>query len=910
MEIFQKPEQPFTSPEEEVAFLKEQLKKYENPVLKEEEKNQLVGDRLKEYAKLPSEEVLHEDSQVSGEASDEIVLDLAPEEHDKIMEELLGHLMQSGVLNTLNIVDKMNNPHITDDFHRLLVEYIRKGYLPEKEVNISEPVKRSGYNLFQIAVSINKDENEGKKLKELIGGMEQFYAGISSVTKNSKDDYIVMEIANPHKSSEFIFYIAVPAKMTDLLEKQITSIFPHAGITLQSNDYNIFASDGFSTGSYATLKKQSIYPLKSYDQFEQDPMSVILNVFTKIKEEGEGASIQLIFKPGASAYTSAWNGAISDLRKGKSKGEALSYKISTFGKIAQGFLKGAGEIAKGDKKSDDSQKKDSPIDSSLIEVLEEKVSTPTIETNLRLVVSAENEIRSEQILHELESAFNQFEHPHGNTFEFKRISSKFMNNFLKEFSFRLFSKSQMMPLSIREVTSLVHFPTDASSVSGHLKQARSGTAPAPANMPTSGTRLGINKHRGSEKEIFITPEDRLRHLYVIGQTGTGKTTLLRNMIIQDIKDGNGICFIDPHGSDVESILAHIPKERAEDVIYFDPSYTKAPMGLNMLQYDERFPEQKTFVVNEMLSIFNKLFDMKTAGGPMFEQYFRNATMLVIEDPSSGNTLLEISRVLADKKFREMKLMRCKNPIVLQFWTKIAEKAGGESSLENIVPYITSKFDVFLSNEIMRPIVAQEKSSINFREIMDNKKILLVNLAKGRLGDINSSLLGLIIVGKILMSALSRVDSFGKDLPPFYLYIDEFQNVTTDSISTILSEARKYKLGLTIAHQFIAQLEDDIRDSVFGNVGSMVAYRVGSEDAEFLEKQFKPTFTAKDIMNIENLNAYVKMLANGEPQTPFSINVPFPDSGMPQIVEPIKELSHAKYGTPRAEIEREIMKKYV
>ena len=294
---------------------------------------------------------------------------------------------------------------------------------------------------------------------------------------------------------------------------------------------------------------------------------------------------------------------------------------------------------------------------------------------------------------------------------------------------------------------------------------------------------------------------------------------------------------------------------------------------------------------------------------MFEQYFRNATMLVIDDPESGNTLLDVSRVMSNKAFRDMKVSRCRNPVVVQFWREVAEKAGGESSLANMVPYITSKFDVFLANDIMRPIIAQEKSSFNFREIMDNKKILLVNLAKGRLGDINANLIGLILVGKILMSALSRVDSLGKDLPPFYLYIDEFQNITTNSISTILSEARKYKLSLNIAHQFIAQLEEGIKDSVFGNVGSMAVFRVGAEDAEFLEKQFAPVFTAKDLMNIDNRNAYLKMLSNGRPVRPFNIETLTPPAGDKENIAKLKELSYLKFGGDRVSIEGEIMRKY-
>jgi hypothetical protein len=465
-----------------------------------------------------------------------------------------------------------------------------------------------------------------------------------------------------------------------------------------------------------------------------------------------------------------------------------------------------------------------------------------------------------------------------------------------------------MALNLKEVTTMFHLPVSRVNAP-QLKQSKLVSAPAKAGMAEEGIFLGVNRHQGIETRVYMPPEDRMRHFYCIGQTGTGKTTLLKNMIIQDIKNGEGVCYIDPHGTDIEDIINAIPPNRIQDVIYFDPSDTARPMGLNMLEYDPMYPEQKSFVINELLSIFNKLFDMKVAGGPMFEQYFRNATSLVIDDPESGNTLLDVSRVLADQEFRELKLSRCKNPIVVQFWRDIAAKAGGESSLANMVPYITNKFDVFLSNEIMRLIVSQEKSAFNFRNVMDERKILLVNLAKGRLGDINSHLIGLILVGKILMAALSRVDVVDHRPPDFYLYIDEFQNITTDSISAILSEARKYRLGLNMAHQFIAQLPESIKNAVFGNVGSMAVFRVGAEDAEFLESQFAPTFTSADMMKIPNYNAYVKMLIDGFPTKPFNIESQRSPVGTIEIGARVKQYSREMYGRDRAELDREVMKKY-
>ena len=297
--------------------------------------------------------------------------------------------------------------------------------------------------------------------------------------------------------------------------------------------------------------------------------------------------------------------------------------------------------------------------------------------------------------------------------------------------------------------------------------------------------------------------------------------------------------------------------------------------------------------------------MSVAGGPMFEQYFRNSTALVLEDPESGSTLLEISRVLSDKAFRDHKLSKSKNIVVNMFWQQIAEKAGGESSLANMVPYVVSKIDTFLSNEILRPIIAQQHSAFNIRDVMDRKKILLLNLSKGKLGELNSSLLGLIMVGKILMAALSRVDIPEGERKDFYLYIDEFQNVTTKSIATILSEARKYKLNLIITHQFIGQLEEDIKKAVFGNVGTLTAFRIGTDDAEYIEKQFAPTFTAKDLLNIDNLNAYIKLLIDGQTSKPFNMFIPFPPKGNDEIAGYIKELSRQKYSRPREEVEEEI-----
>ncbi len=898
----------FQNPQEEIAFLREQLTKKESIP-----KEQAIQSTINSYSQTPTEKILHKDFALPVQKTEAIVLELSPEAHDDKITEILGIMQEHGIKNAMNVVEKMNDPHVQDDFERFLVQYLKEGF-PVKGMDEKTPeFKALHMTLFEITLPEKTPDERERALKEVISSMEQFYSGMMSVDDPNGAGYFTIELAVANHSDEFTFYVAVDNNYRNLFEKNMLAIFYNAKIIEKKDDYNIFNEQGVTVGSYAHYKKNSIWPLKTYDQFDFDPLNSLLNSFSKIKTHGEGAAIQIVVRPESDVHTKRYKKTLDDIMKGEKINEAIAKHDIGFFNGVDRFMKGVGNLmqSKEEKDKADAKKKENAqsIDQISVDQIKLKLASPTISTNIRIISSAENETVANQILNDIESSFNQFENPSGNEIIFDRAINSGLKDILYEFSFRLMNDKHQLLTNVKELTSLMHFPATVIRSSPHLKVAKAGSAPAPLELAKEGVLLGVNRDRGVDTKIFMTPEDRLRHFYVIGQTGTGKTTLLKNMIAQDIANGEGVCMIDPHGSDVQDILALIPKHRYEDVIYFDPSYTERPMALNMLEYDRRFPEQKTFVVNEMLSIFNKLFDMKTAGGPMFEQYFRNAVLLVMEDPESGNTLLDVSRVLANKAFRELKISKCKNPIVIQFWKEVAEKAGGEASLANIVPYITSKFDVFLSDDIMRPIIAQESSSINFREIMDSKKILLVNLSKGRLGDINANLIGLILVGKILMAALSRVDSIGKNLPPFYLYIDEFQNVTTNSISTILSEARKYKLSLAVAHQFIAQLEEDIKDSVFGNVGSIAAFRVGAEDAEYLEKQFSPVFTAKDIMSIDNRNAYLKMLANGRPVKPFNIETFAPSTGNKAIVDSIKELSHLKYGKERTMVEEEIMAKY-
>ncbi len=900
----------FTSPQEELNYLRERVAEKEREI--EASPNRFDRDRIAkreiaEYSEHPPATVLHETIVMPEHDILRSVLKLEPETHDKQVDGLLKIVQERGIRNALSVVARMKNPHIEDDLHRVLVRYLAEG-MPDKGA-LPEKVKRALHlALFAIEPQAHgegsHEEARQQKLELILSSSSQLYTGLMSLI--ARDEGFSLEIAVPEGSEEATLYLAVPGEKRALAERLISSVFPNARITEQRGDYNIFNYEGQHTAAYATLAEHPAYPLKTPDQFEHDPMNILLSAFAKIAKHGEGAAAQIVVGNEGERYNNHYKKMLRELEKGKPVHEAVRISETTIGEVTHETFKSLFTTKSPEQKERESRR---TADQVAVEELGRKVRSRIAPTVIRLVASAPTKQRADDLLSNLVAPFSQYDDPKGNRLVFKEVGGWGLAQFLREFTYREFVESYAIPLSLDEITSMFHFTAERVTTSRELKRSFAKQAPAPIDMSQEGITIGTNRYGATETEVKFAPADRLRHCYVIGQTGTGKTGLIKNMILQDIKNGDGVAFIDPHGNDIEDVLASIPPERAGDVIYFDPAYTARPMGLNMLEYDRSKPEMKTFVVDEVYGIFRKLYaDVPEAFGPMFEQYYRNAVQLVVEDPDSGSTFVEVPRVFADTAFRNLKLSRCKNPIIVQFWRKIAEAAGGDASLENVTPYISSKFDVFLANDIMRPIVSQEHSAFNFRDILDKKKIFLANLSKGRLGDRNTSLLGLVLVSKFLQAAFSRVDARG-DLPTFYLYIDEFQNFATPSIATILSEARKYKLSLTVAHQFIAQLEEEIRDAVIGNVGTKISMRIGTTDAEFLEKQFAPTFTARDLENLPNRTGVAALLVNGTPARPFTIQT----MNLPQFdysrVDALKQLSYTTYGKPREEVEEEIRRKF-
>jgi hypothetical protein len=743
------------------------------------------------------------------------------------------------------------------------------------------------------------------KIIEELTAFENFLTNLSKIKSP-----IVFEITVPHYGEEIYFYMAIPKKEIDFLRKTVLGFWTGAEISLIKEDYNVFNPSGFSLASVVKLKNHSYLPIRSYKELAQanvDPLDSFLSAFNKLSKEGEGLACQIILTPVSASENKKILGMVKKLREGEKLSDVLSKNIFTdiLKVLGEAFIPKKEETKK---KDEEEKMKPKPVEEIAIKNLEFKANKPLFRLNIRLVSSGNDKITADQILSALESPFHQFTNPGFNEFYYFRPKGKYLKKVFYQFAFRLFDPSQSFLLNTEEITSFFHFPTSyIKNPIIHWLSARS--APPPSNLPQEGIILGENIYQGMKSIVRITRNDRRRHIYTVGQTGTGKTTLLKNMVIQDIKNGDGVCFIDPHGDVGQEILGLIPKERIDDVIYFNPGDTRRPIGLNILEYSPQRPEEKTFIINTLIEIIDKLYNLQITGGPMFEQYLRNALYLIMDDPNWGYTLLEVSKVFVDEPFRDDLLSKCKNYPVVEFWTKQAPAVGGEFSLENMITWITSKLNPFILNEFVRPIIAQSKSTINFEDIMNNRKILIVNLSKGLIGETSAYLMGMLLITKILLSAFARIAIPEEERKDFYLYVDEFQNFAFKGVASILAEARKYRLSMVLAHQYIKQLPEEIASAVVGNVGTMISFRIGAQDAEFLEKIFLPVFNKFDLVNIPNYQGYIKLLIHGYVSDAFNIKTLAPEPTSKELAEKVAELSMLKYGRDKEIIEKEIAEKY-
>lgn len=725
------------------------------------------------------------------------------------------------------------------------------------------------YVLMQIAVP---RDNEIK-----IDAAEQLFSSLHSIAHGGffsflkPQEHLSFEIVA--RKEDIRFYVCVPRKIKDLVEKQIHGAYPGADIK-EVEEYNVFSQEGKVAFTAQRLKSADFFPIRTYRDLPVDPLSSITSSLAKM-QDGEGAVIQIMVQPTEGKWHKFGHSYISKIKKDEANPEKASYKV----------------------------------DPKTLEAVEHKVSKPGFNVVVRMVVSSTTEEMAKMHLDNLKSSFSQFS---SETNHFSSVRLPFKNLFMIDFIYRYFPImnvpffQQYSVLNTDELATIFHLP-NKSIETAHIFWVNAKRAPAPSEIPNQGLFLGTSKYRGVERPIYIGDEDRRRHVYVIGKTGTGKSQLLEEMVMQDIKNGKGVAVVDPHGDLVEGILSRIPPERAEDVIYFDPSDAERPMGLNMLE--AKTEDQKHFVVTSIVGLMYKLYDPMKTGiiGPRFEHAVRNAMLTVMVEP--GNTFVEVVRVLTDSAFVQELLPKLQDPIIRRYWTdQIAQTADFHKS--EVLDYIVSKFGRFVTNKLMRNIIGQSESSFNFRKVMDEGKILLVNLAKGKIGEENSNFLGLILVPRILISAMSRQEIPEKDRRDFYLYVDEFQNFATPDFAQILSEARKYRLNLIVANQFIGQMEEEVKNAVFGNVGTLVGFRVGVTDANYLQHEFTPTFNEADLINIDKYNAYIKTTVHNEPVKPFSMDLTKDMSKVTQerndqIARAIIQLSRLKYGRSRELVEAEI-----
>ncbi len=694
------------------------------------------------------------------------------------------------------------------------------------------------------------------------------------------------------------YYAVVPMVLVEVIKQAIAAAYPAARLE-EVSEHNIFSQAGKMSGVIGgefTLKKSFVYPIATYQETKRDASRALLNALSAATRE-DGVAIQFLMRPAREGWVRSSIDAAKKIKddKGKAKGLGVS------------GAKGMAELLwkppeAGESKPESKQL--TSLEEDSVKAIEEKTRYPGYEVLVRVVVSSNTTEHSQGLLKNIVAAFSLFDSPSNNGFKF--TIARDVEELVTAFIFRFFPQSiNANILNSIELATLFHLPNQNSIPTSKVQRQMSKQVDGPTDLMDEGLLLGVNEFRGTKKEIRLSQNDRRRHTYVIGQTGTGKSVLQENLALQDMLDGRGFAFIDPHGDSVESLLANVPKERVEDIIYFNPSDLDNPIGLNLFEWDTE--DQKDFLVQESISMLYSLYDPGHTGivGPRMEHIFRNCALLLMSDPAGG-TFIDIPKLLVDDEFMKSKLKYVTDRNVLDFWTKEYPASQRSNESGEVTSWVVSKFGPFLSNTMMRNIMGQTKSGFNMRDIMDNNKILLVNLSKGKMGELNSKLIGMIFVMKFQAAAMARADIAEADRKDFCLFVDEFQNFATESFESILSEARKYRLNLVLGNQFMTQLTDKIREAIIGNVGTVISGRIGVTDAELMVKKFAPAFDAEDLTKLPNYQSITSVMINNVPSAPFSMSfVPPMCKKNPQLSDAMKRLSATKYGQSRANVEKDI-----
>ncbi len=757
--------------------------------------------------------------------------------------------------------------------------------------------------------SQNDEKNDtAKDFKEMVSVMEQLYSSLKSIHSRK---IIKKILGQDFLSFEYIadkwniyFFLVVPKNYKHLIEKQINWFYPDA-IIEETTEINIFKDKKFHTGTYINTSKEFFFPIKTYQHLESDGINNITNAFSKL-EDDESAAIQILLRPVDDDWQKDCSKASSALMKWKKAGFSLNPFKIIVGLINM-FITSPEE-----ENSQNNENETSALTQERAKTVDEKWDKTWFEVVIRVIAAGNNKQMVETELTNIISAFSQFSSPDFNKFSstLYHSDSKLVQNYIYRYFRKPFYLKKMI-LNTQEIASIYHFPQIKYNKTPEIKWQNFKIVKAPSDIPKEWMLLGHNIYRWVKKEIRLKTEDRFRHFYVIWQTGTGKSSIMQVMARQDLANGQGMAVIDPHGDLVKDLLPFIPRERADDVVIFDPSDLQRPMWLNLLEAHTQ--EEKDLVAMDSLNIMIKLF-WSEIFGPRIQDYFRNAVLTLMDHPD-GWAITDIVRLFTDTTFQKSYRWFVKNPIVKAWWDHTYESMWDREKAE-IIPYFAAKFGGFITNSMIRNIIGQTKSSFDVFDIMQNKKILMVNLSKWVLWDINSELLGLILVSKIQMAAMRRQNIAKDDRSDFYMYIDEFQNYITPAIESILSEARKYRLGLVLAHQYLGQLEKsdaltksnlNLKQAIFGNVWSVMSYKIWPEDGEFLEKYYAPVFSNQDLVNMDKFKAVMKLAVDNQPTTPFSIIPvnPYLENGDMKLAKAYTELSRLKYGRDKNFVSKEI-----
>ena len=721
-------------------------------------------------------------------------------------------------------------------------------------------------NFVLLEIAAPKD-NEVK-----IDMVEQMYTSLYSIKKSGfwqkfkAQQHMSFEIVG--RKEDIRFYVSCHRKNMELVEKLLSGTYPGIQVK-QVDEYNIFSKDGKVDLAELSLRSDSFKPIKTFKELPVDLLSPITASLAKLGE-GEAVAIQIIVSPAESVWSKSGEGYISSTKKAEADPEKAKFKMN-------------------------------PAD---MEAIAGKISKVGFLTGIRIVSVAPSEEVAKGNLSNLKGAFSQV---NGNLNGFSGKKIRFKQSFMLDFIYRyqsMFGNNSV--LSTEELATIWHLPNKTIETP-HIYWLTAKAAPATGGFPSEGLWLGRSIYRGQERNIYMSEQDRLRHMYIIGRTGTGKTELLKSMIIQDMRAGRGLCFMEPHGEGIEELLELVPPERAEDVILFDPSDRERPVGFNLLEV--KTAEEMYQTASSIINLMYKLYDPHKTGmvGPRFEHAIRNAMLTVATMP--GATFVEVNRALTDPKFVQELLPNVTDTVVKKYWTdQIAQTSDFHKS--ETLDYIASKFGRFVTNKLIRNIIGQPKSALDFRKAMDEGKIVFLKLAKGLIGEEDSNFLGLVLAPKILAAALSRQDTPKENRRPFFFYVDEFQNFATPDFAQMLSEARKYGLGLILANQFVSQIDEQVKDAIFGNVGTLMSYRVGMSDANILQREYAPVFNETDLTNIGAQNIYVKTIVNASPVPPFSMNVERDlklerSQGSKEVSNLVRELSRLKYGADASEVEKDI-----